>query len=233
MSQGSPATVLDVSESLCASFREARRHERPYVHFIVSNLLPEKVARDLNALPFVAPNLAGVSGKRELHNESRDYFNADKMARFPVMRVVAEALQSPDVVATVAARFNAKLDNTFLRLEYALDVNGFWLEPHTDLGVKKFTGLIYLSDGPGHARLGTDIYDAKGVRWGRSPFVSNMAMIFIPSDHTWHGFEKREINGVRRSMILNYVTEDWRAKEQLSFPETPIRLRTQSTARVS
>jgi hypothetical protein len=31
------------------------------------------------------------------------------------------------------------------RVEYAQDVDGFWLEPHTGLGVKTFTTLLYLS----------------------------------------------------------------------------------------
>jgi len=49
-------------------------------------------------------------------------------------------------------------------------------------------------------------------------------MVFVPADNTWHGFEKRRIEGVRRSVILNYVTHDWRAREQLSFPESPVRV---------
>ena len=41
-------------------------------------------------------------------------------------------------------------------------------------------------------------------------------MIFVPADNTFHGFEKRQIQGVRTSLIINYVTNDWRAREQLS-----------------
>ena len=33
------------------------------------------------------------------------------------------------------------------------------LEPHTDLGVKALTILLYISREPSHAELGTDIYD--------------------------------------------------------------------------
>src|SRR5439155_25833684 len=116
----------------------------------------------------------------------------------------------------------APVDDTFLRLEYAQDVDGFWLEPHTDLGVKKFTCLIYLTEN--HDDLGTDIYRAPGEHVGRSPFAPGGAMVFVPSDRTWHGFERRPIRGVRKSVILNYVTHEWRAREQLSFPETPVRL---------
>ena len=47
-------------------------------------------------------------------------------------------------------------------------------------------------------------------------------MIFVPSNNTWHGFEKRPIHGVRRSIIVNYVTDAWRAREQLAFPHSPV-----------
>jgi hypothetical protein len=29
---------------------------------------------------------------------------------------------------------------------------------------------------------------------------------------------------VRRSVILNYVTHEWRAREQLSYPEATVRI---------
>ncbi|MEY3552252.1 MAG: hypothetical protein RL735_600, partial [Pseudomonadota bacterium] len=35
--------------------------------------------------------------------------------------------------------------------------------------------------------------------------------------------EKRPIVGLRKSVILNYVTRDWRAREQLSYPNETVR----------
>ena len=140
------------------------------------------------------------------------------------MRAVADALQSHAIVRMIHQTFDAPIDDTFLRLEYAQDIDGFWLQPHTDLGVKKFTCLIYLSQGPGHDKLGTDIYATKDEHFGTSPFTRGGAMIFVPGDNTWHGFEKRPIEGVRRSVILNYVTHDWKAREQLSFAHETVRV---------
>ena len=182
------------------------------------------MAIELATLPFAPPVLNGVSGKRELHNDQRSYFDATGVARFPVMRSVAEALQSHAIVGLIHQTFAAPIDDTFLRLEYAQDVDGFWLQPHTDLGVKKFTCLIYLSDGPGHESLGTDIYVAPGQPFAATPFRRGAALVFVPGDDTWHGFEKRPIEGVRRSVILNYVTHEWRAREQLSYPDRPVRI---------
>jgi hypothetical protein len=220
----SSPSVADIISSVIASVDARRSFEKPYAHHLVEALFPAIVADELADLPFRAPSLDGVSGRRELHNDTRSYFDAANMGRFPVMAKVAEALQAPDVTAHFARAFAAPLDNTYLRLEYAQDIDGFWLEPHTDLGVKKFTCLIYLSQGPGHETLGTDIYASKEEHVGASPFIRNTAMIFVPGSDTWHGFEKRPISGVRKSVILNYVTPDWRAREQLSFPEQPIRL---------
>ncbi|MDX7951961.1 2OG-Fe(II) oxygenase [Lichenihabitans sp. Uapishka_5] len=209
---------------MIASVDKRRSFAAPYAHYLVDNLFPKADADELADLPFKAPSLDGVSGKRELHNDTRSYFDEANMARFPVMARIAEALQSRQVTDHLAQAFDAPLDNTYLRLEYAQDIDGFWLEPHTDLGVKKFTCLIYLSQGPGHETLGTDIYASKTEHVGASPFIRNAAMIFVPGSDTWHGFEKRPISGVRKSVILNYVTPDWRAREQLSFPDALIRL---------
>ncbi|MBV1707204.1 MAG: 2OG-Fe(II) oxygenase [Hyphomicrobiales bacterium] len=217
-----PYTANAIAASFCSSARKARHLEKPYPHAFLSDLFPAAVARELNDLPFKAPSLGGVSGKRELHNDTRSYFDAAAMARFPVMAETAQALQSPSTIATLEDVFGAPLAGTFLRLEYAQDIDGFWLEPHTDLGVKRFTCLIYLSALDGHDTLGTDIYSDHDTYFGRSPFIPNSAMVFVPGTNTWHGFEKRPINGVRKSVILNYVTTDWRAREQLSFPQTPV-----------
>jgi hypothetical protein len=217
-------STTQIGAAVVQSIDRAERHDQPYRHYLLSDLLPTSVAADLAHLPFVAPSLDGVSGKRELHNDKRSYFDAAAMQKFPVMRAVADALQDQSLARHIAQVFGAAIDNTFLRLEYAQDVDGFWLEPHTDLGVKKFTCLIYLSNGPGHETLGTDIYRSKEQHFGRSPFIRNTAMVFVPADNTWHGFEKRPIIGVRQSVILNYVTPEWRAREQLSFPQQPIRL---------
>ena len=51
---------------------------------------------------------------------------------------------------------------------------------------------------------------------------SNGAFSIQASPSDYHGFEPREIKGIRKSIIINYVTTDWRAREQLAFPDTPI-----------
>ncbi len=219
----SQASATDeIVAALLASFAKGHCEAKPYRHWLLTDCLPRAVADEIATLPFPAPALGGVSGKRELHNATRKYFDVENRATFPVVDAFAQAFQSRTVTDRIERTFGTKLSGTYLRLEYAQDTNGFWLEPHTDLGVKVFTMLLYLSDDPSHKDLGTDIYDAEKRHIGRSPFARNAAMVFIPGNDTYHGFEPREIEGVRKSVIINYVTNEWRAREQLSFPDAPI-----------
>ncbi len=217
-----PSTKDAVIDSLIASFKAGKKTNTPYTHWIVERCLPKDAIADIIELPFPAPDLGGVSGKREVHNATRRYFDAENMEKFPVCKSVNEALQDRRTTAAIEQVFGINLKGSYVRVEYAQDIDGFWLEPHTDLGVKLFTFLLYVSTDAQHQELGTDIYDAKKAHVGRSPFQSNGAMIFVPSDITYHGFEPRTIKGVRKSVIINYVTNDWRAREQLAFPSTPV-----------
>ncbi|HRD77870.1 MAG TPA: 2OG-Fe(II) oxygenase [Hyphomicrobiaceae bacterium] len=211
-----------IVDQLLASFAAGRRAEAPYPHWFLKDCVSSAALDEILALPFPAPALGGVSGKREIHNATRRYFDQENMGRFPICRAFNEAFQSREVTGAVEHTFGSRLAGTYLRVEFAQDTDGFWLEPHTDLGVKSFTMLLYASREPAHAGLGTDIYDAEKRHLGRSPFTPGGAMVFVPSKVTYHGFEARPISGVRKSIIINYVTNEWRAREQLAYPDRPV-----------
>jgi hypothetical protein len=216
------ADVSAIKRTIGASLARSRRSETPYRHWTLTRFFPEPIVEALLRLPFKAPALDGISGERKLHDDSRTYFDDHNIARLPVCAAVAKAFHDADTVATIAAATGADLDGCHLRIEFAQDVDGFWLMPHTDLGVKKLTLLYYLAE-PGQEDLGTDIY-AAADRWaGRAAFTCNEALMFVPNDHTWHGFEPRTINGVRKSVIVNYVTDEWRDREQLAYADKPVR----------
>jgi hypothetical protein len=204
-----------------AAIRRSSAFRQPWVHWQIADMFPRDVLRELVKLPLGPALPAELSGRREYHNEQRIYFDRANMARFPVMRRVAEAMQSAAAVSDVRESFGAPIEGTFLRIEYALDTDGFWLEPHTDIGVKKFTCFVYLDGGDD---LGTDIHADAQTFACRLPFIPNSALAFVPGDDTWHGFAPRPIAGVRRSLIINFVGAEWRAREQLAFPDTPVRL---------
>lgn len=201
----------------------AARHDRPFTHWLLQDILPPAVAEDVLALPFEPPPAVRYDeGRREANNADRVYFDPANQARLPVCRAVAEALQAPATTAAIETRCGIDLAGASLRIEYTMDRDGFWLEPHTDIAVKRFTMLVYLSKEDWAAPLGTDLYDTAGNHVGAAPFAHNAGLIFIPADDTWHGLARRPIPGVRRSLIVNYVGPDWRARDELAFPDTPV-----------
>jgi hypothetical protein len=217
-----PLSSTEIAGSFVASLERAARFAEPFEHFFAEALFPAAVADELTRLPIAAPLTETLSGKREYYNSSRCFVDAAAMARFPILAVVAEALQSRPVAQAISAMLQVELAHTFLRVEYAVDRDGFWLEPHTDLGVKKFTCLIYLADIENQSCLGTDIYSRDNIIYKRLPFLRNTALMFVPAENTWHGFAKRPMKGDRRSLILNYVTAEWRDRGQLAFPAIPV-----------
>jgi len=215
-------TTASAKASLLKSLAEAERDEAPYRHWTLRNVLPAAMVDALMALPFAAQDVGGVSGAREMHNDTRTYFDQANIERHAVCKAVAEAFQDAEVVRAFARATGSDLDGCFLRLEYALDASGFWLKPHTDLGVKRLTFLFYLAQ-DGQEDLGTDIYAAEDEWSKRAAFRRNEALMFVPSDNTWHGFEPRPIPGVRRSIVMNYVTDAWRDRWQLAYADAPVR----------
>ena len=126
------------------------------------------------------------------------------------------------MAAALAARTGTELVGSHVRVEDCQDTDGFWLEPHTDIGAKLFTMLIYLTDRPEAEAWGTDLYDAAGRHLGSAPGGFNRGLIFIPGPDTWHGVERRPIHGVRRSLIVNYVKPEWRSRHELAWPDRPV-----------
>ncbi|GLR66775.1 hypothetical protein GCM10010909_14550 [Acidocella aquatica] len=212
------ATAARFLESLGAS----RREEVPYRHWLLKDVLPEGMCGAVAALPMAPPQIEDTLGRRETHNSTRLFFGVEEQARYPVCAALAQALQSPEVTGRLEQVCGVELGGSSLRIEYCLDTDGFWLEPHTDIGAKFFTMLVYLNEPPADEEWGTDVYAAPGEYVGTAPFHPNAGLIFVPGKDTWHGFRKRRITGVRRSLIVNYVTPEWRARHELAFAQTPV-----------
>lgn len=212
-----------IAQTFLTSLRHAGQHEHPYRHWLIDHSLPEEVVDELIALPFKPAHIEDTRGRRETHNDTRIHFGEQYRSRHKVMDAIAHAFQSDEVVDALHAATGAPLSGSSLRIEYCQDTDGFWLEPHTDIGVKKFTMLLYLNREPEGHDWGTDIYADKDTHVGRAPAGFNSGLIFVPSDKTWHGFEKRPFNGVRKSLIINYVTQEWRNRHELCFPEEAVR----------
>ena len=207
-------------EALAASMRA----ETPYRHWNLADVLPIELCTAILAMPIRPAELGKTDGTRGSYNQARCFLTPRLCADYQGCAALAEALQDPSVARVLAATCEIEVEGSFLRMEYMQDVDGAWLEPHRDIPEKLFSMVIYLCTGPEAGGWGTDIYDAE-QRWvGRSSAEFDSAVIFIPGPASWHGFEPRPIEGVRRLMEINYVRPTWRDREQLTFPDRPIRL---------
>jgi hypothetical protein len=212
----------EVARHFCRTLQEARRDDYPYRHWLFENVLPESLCVGILVLPIAPPVIDDCHGVRDRYNDKRCFFTPLLQSRFEACAVFAAAMQRPDVARLLEETCGKPLEGSYLRMEYIQDTDGAWLEPHRDIPEKLFSMVIYLCTGPDAKDWGTDIYD-EHRRWvGRSSAAFNTAVMFVAGPNTWHGFDKRPINGVRRLMEINYVHPSWRDRNQLAFPDRPI-----------
>ncbi len=211
-----------IERRIARSFGAAQLCTEPYRYWLLHDVLPAETALDVTRLPFAVPEIDDTRGRRETHNSSRVFFSPEQRAAHPVMEQVAAVFQGEETVKALERLCGIALAGTNLRIEYCQDTVGFWLEPHTDIQVKKLTMLIYLSSHPDADDWGTDVFNGRLERVARASGSFNRGLIFVPATDTWHGFERRTIAGVRRSLIINYVGPEWRAVGELAYPDQPI-----------
>lgn len=104
-----------------------------------------------------------------------------------------------------------------LRVELCQDSPGFYLEPHIDIPEKLITLQFYI--GQGERYWGTSIYDKKhGLileKYKTVPYEHNTGWMSYCNAKVVHGVEPHVVDGIRKSVIINYVVGDWRDTDQL------------------
>lgn len=207
-----------VTGSFLACLQQANHVREPYDYWLLKGALPEADVDAVLALPIAPPKDQVFNGRRETNNSTRMFFDPVAQGKFPVCGRIVDAFKDPRIIAAIEKETGAKLANTRLRIEYCQDAPGFWLEPHTDISVKKYTMLIYLSDDPALKTAGTDVHegppDFKYVT--TAPYGRNLGLIFVPGKNTWHGVGHHPLKTLRRSLIVNYVSSDWRDTFELA-----------------
>ncbi|MCP4935831.1 MAG: 2OG-Fe(II) oxygenase [bacterium] len=220
--QPDPDGLPLVAQSILSSLDLSDKRLEPYPHWLMQDVLPAGYCEAITSIPIHAPTVeeANFDGRRNTNDDLRTYFNEEQQAKRPVIKEIVEGFEHPIVRKAFEAITGADLSDGHLRIEYCQDTQGFWLEPHTDISVKKLTMLVYLLNDPDLALTGTDIHlGPPGHEYvGSAPYGQNKGIIFIPSDDTWHGVGHNPIpeEKVRKSLIINYVTSDWRDKWELA-----------------
>lgn len=216
-------SVGTVADHFIRSLHASRVEEKPYRHWKMVDVLPLDQCTGILTLPIAPPIARDRDGTRDTYNDTRSFFSPKLRRDFAACSVLADALQSSEVARQLSRTFDVETNGSFLRIEYIQDTDGSWLEPHRDIPDKLFSMVVYLCTGPEARNWGTDIYDTNRTWIGRAAADFNSAVTFIAGPNTWHGFEKRPIEGVRRLLEINYV-RNWRDRGQLAFPDQPIEL---------
>lgn len=209
-----------VADTFLSCLSLANHVRQPFDYWLLDGALPWEDVEAITSLPVPPPENLSFNGTREANNSSRIFFTLENQAKYPVCRRVVDAFDSERVRSAIERETGTSLAGTKLRIEYCQDAPGFWLEPHTDIKVKKFTMLVYLLDDADLRTAGTDIHegppDFKYV--GTAPYGKNLGVIFIPGANTWHGVGHHQITKLRKSIIINFVAPEWRDTWELARP---------------
>lgn len=208
----SQQTVAQLQQSL----REATEYQQPFRHWTFAHALPADIALQCSHTPMSHDANVRYDGTRAGNSQitpggcpaDRLFVGADACEEHPHFKPIIDAFLTKSLCAQLH-RMGVVMEKHYLRLEYIADRDGFYLEPHKDIGEKTLTFQIYLGDAPEHC--GTDIYDTDLNHVKTLKFRHNHGYCFIPGEDTWHGLETKDIPTARCSMIINYVTfvTDW------------------------
>lgn len=190
----------------------------PFTHWCLEDVLPRSVCEALVDWNPGSWAVAGdVGGRRETRNASRVFVTEKERKQDYRLDSLACHLNADSMRQVFERVCGVVLEKAALRLELCLDQEGFWLEPHTDIGAKKLTLLVALSIGEDAHTWGTDLMMPDGTPVVRASGRFNSGVLFVPAQNTWHGFVRRPMKGVRRTLIVNFVDETWRAVHELAF----------------
>ncbi len=201
-----------VSENL----RKFASNHEPFKHWLFDGVLSEETIDELLKLPLPVPKIEKHTGKRESQNQTRIFLNKECCNKHSVAKNVANVFNHPSIISKLSNICGRDLTKGKLRIEYTLDTGDFWLEPHLDIKEKLVTFLIYLSKDPGSSEWGTTIYNRDLSFHSKAPYKSNMGLMFMAGEDTWHGVPKQNIQGIRKNLIINFVTKDWKSINELA-----------------
>ena len=188
----------------------------PFRHWVYHRVFSEEIAHELSDLPLHPPTIQQHKGKRDTYNSSRIFLNPENCHKYPVLRSVVDVFNDSRIISQLGDSCGRDLTQGKLRIEYTLDSGDFWLEPHLDIKEKLLTFLVYLSKGGDSNQWGTALYNPDLSLYAKVPYKMNLGFMFMAGKDTWHGVPKQQIIGVRKSLIINYVSNEWQNRHELA-----------------
>lgn len=159
---------------------------------------------------FPEPIKSEYTGKRDGANDFRVFVTRKTSPELAELFSYYNTNQSRDYFSNITG---VDCSEGHLRIELCQDSPGFWLEPHCDIPEKLITLQIYLDTGK--QDWGTSIYNKSQDIYCTIPFVHNTGWLTNANSKCIHGVQKNKVDGIRKSVIINYVFGAWRDKDQL------------------
>ena len=200
------------------SIENSIEYNEPFKHWEIDDFFESTLIKNILKLDIpTGPN--GYESRDVDDDSERAFITEDFVTKYPDFEDVVDIFTDDNFKSTLEKKYNINLKNyPKLRMEYMQDLDEFYIKPHTDELVKAITIVIYFTDDKRYVdSLGTELYvneNKEGVK--KVPFKPNKGIIFVPDgESTWHGFSKSNFDIIRRSIIINYVTDEWRDIHQL------------------
>ncbi len=141
-------TINPVAESFLACLARARHVTEPFDFWLLDGALPEEDIDAISSLPSpLLPTWSSTAGARPTTPHA--CISAPRHGK-PIRCAVVWSTASRTRASSPANAkgTGTKLAGTRLGSSIARTSPGSWLEPHTDIAVKKFTMLVYMLDDP-------------------------------------------------------------------------------------
>ena len=203
-------------DAVSNNLQKAKSMPTPFRHWVYHRVFSEEIAHELSDLPLHPPTIQQHKGKRDTYNSSRIFLNPENCHKYPVLRSVVDVFNDSRIISQLGDSCGRDLTQGKLRIEYTLDSGDFWLEPHLDIKEKLLTFLVYLSKGGDSSQWGTALYNPDLSLYAKVPYKMNLGFMFMAGKDTWHGVPKQQIIGVRKSLIINYVSNEWQSLHELA-----------------
>ena len=187
-------------------------YKEPWVHYVFENFFTNTDYKHLLKIPTLNSDYKKITGFRDAI-DNRVFLSNQYVKDNPQLKPLMVYLNDK----SIWKEYGAELDNSLLRVELIDDRYPFFHDIHYDTPEKKITIIVNLNK-EDEKNLATDIYVDKDTHYKKLDWIDNSALLFIPTEDRYHGFNPIEYKGIRRIMIINFVDKNiWRDKEQCYY----------------
>tara|TARA_B100000287_G_scaffold383655_1_gene389580 strand:- start:110 stop:766 length:657 start_codon:yes stop_codon:yes gene_type:complete len=191
-----------------------KRYSDPWNHYIIDNFFSNEIYNLLqDHFKISSKKIYTNNDGTRNHIEKRTFLTNDYAIKYNLEIIPNYII---DNLLFFEKEFNIDLSNPGLRIELIQDVNGFWQKPHLDKLDKRITIIINI-DKDDSNNLGSSLYkDELGSNEQQIKWKNNSALVFVPTEYTWHGLKKIDFVGERKIVIINIPDINfWRLKDTL------------------